>query len=257
MIRPVAAVRSRSGPRRARFAGMLPGGLWGREWLIALGSRRAVALKVAMPLVLTVPLAAGHAPTFWAGMLLSVLVAMIGAVGTGITVARARAAGLLARLAVVPRAPARTVGEWVVAAAAVDGLLLAPAIAVVLIAGQPDPLAGLALVLMVVAVLLVANVLGCALAVLAGSAGDVLLDVVVVLAPLLYLGGLFTGVPREGWRWWAARLDPFSYLHAAFVAALGGSPSFAAVAVLAAAAATSAAALLALAMLGRAVLERA
>jgi hypothetical protein len=241
----------------ARLHGLLPAGMWTREWLLTLARPRAVVVKLAMPLVLTVPLVTGRAPTFWAGMLLTVLVAMVGAVGSGVALARARSGGLLARLAVVPRSPARVVGGWVLAAAAVDTVQMLP-VAVVVIAGGDgaDAMPALALLLCIPAVVLATNALGCALSLLADSPGEVLLDVVVVLAPLLFLGGLFTGVPGSGWRWWAARLDPFAYLHSAFVGALGGSPSFAPGEVIAAAALTAMVALVGLGLLGRTLLER-
>jgi hypothetical protein len=229
--------------------------MWTREWLLTVAHPRSLAIKLAMPLVLTVPLLAGRAPTFWAGMLLTVLVAMVGAVGSGVTLARARQGSLLARLAVVPRPPHRVVGGWVLAAAAVDTVQMLPvALAVALTGAAPDT--ALAMLLCIPAVLLATNALGCALSLLAGGPGEVLLDVVVVLAPLLFLGGLFTGVPRDGWRFWAARLDPFAYLHSAFVGALGGSPSFATADVLVAAAVTATLSLLATAAVARALLAR-
>jgi hypothetical protein len=238
----------------ARLPRLLPATMWSREWLLTLARPRSVVLKLAMPLVLGVPLVAGHAPTFWAGMLLTVLVAMTGAVGSGVSLARARSGGLLARLAVVPQPPARVVGGWVLAAAAVDTVQMLP-VALVVVAGA-SPLAALALLACIPAVVLLTNTLGCALSLLADNPGEVLLDVVVVLAPLLFLGGLFTGVPRDGWRWIAARLDPFAYLHSAFVGALGGSPSFSAAEVLVAAALTAVVSAAALAALSRALLAR-
>lgn len=245
-----------AGARTARLHRLLPAGMWSREWLLTLARPRSVVVKLAMPLVLGVPLVAGHAPTFWAGMLLSVLVAMVGAVGSGVALARARTGGLLARLAVVPRPAARVVGGWVLAAAAVDTVQMLPVAVVVLAAGGATPAAALALLLCIPAVVLATNALGCALSLLADGPGEVLLDVVVVLAPLLFLGGLFTGVPRDGWRWWAASVDPFAYLHSAFVGALGGSPTFGTVAVLVASGLTGAAALAVLALLSRRLLEQ-
>jgi ABC-type multidrug transport system permease subunit len=242
-------------PQTARLRGVLPGGMWTREWLLTLARPRTVLIKLAMPLLLTVPLLAGRAPTFWAGMLLTVLVAMVGAVGSGVTLARARQGGLLARLAIVPRPPHRIVGGWVLAAAAVDAVQMLPvALAVIVSGATPD--AAFALLACIPAVLLATNALGCALSLLAGGPGEVLLDVVVVLAPLLFLGGLFTGVPRDGWRFWAARLDPFAYLHSGFVGALGGSPSFGTADVFAAAAITATLSLLATAAIARALLAR-
>jgi hypothetical protein len=129
-------------------------------------------------------------------------------------------------------------------------------VAVVVIATGASPLAALALLACIPAVVLLTNTLGCALSLLADSPGEVLLDVVVVLAPLLFLGGLFTGVPRDGWRWIAARIDPFAYLHSAFVGALGGTPTFSAGEVMVAALLTAALSVAALAALSRALLAR-
>jgi len=242
--------------RRAVLAGRLPAGLAGREWLVSLARPRSLAIRVAMPLVLGVPLVAGGAPTFWAAMLLTVLVAMVGAVGSGVGLARARASGLLARLAMVPRPAAHVVGGWVLAGASVDAAQLSPLLVVVAAGGHAGATGVAALALAVAAVLLVANALGCLLARLAGGPGEVLLDVVVVLAPLLFLGGLFTGVPATGWRHAAALVDPFTYLHAAFIAALGGDAEAGPAAICAAAAGWSAAALSGLAAAARGTLGR-
>jgi ABC-2 type transporter len=257
-LRPLTARRGADRlPATARLPRVLPAGMWSREWLLTLARPRALLVKLAMPLLLTVPLVTGGAPTFWAGMLLTVLVAMVGAVGSGVSLARARSGGLLARLAIVPRPAALVVGGWVLAAAAVDTVQMAPVAATVLAGGDSgSAVAVLALLACIPAVVLATNVLGCALSLLADGPGEVLVDVVVVLAPLLFLGGLFTGVPREGWRFWAARVDPFAYLHSAFVGALGGSPSFGPGEVLAAAAVTAATALAGLALLSRTLLER-
>jgi hypothetical protein len=243
-------------PRLATRHRVLPGSMWSREWLVTLGRPRALALRVAVPLALAVPLVAGGAPTFWAAMLLTVLCAMVGAVGSGMTLARARGSGLLARLAATPRAPERTVTGWLGASTAVDAVQLLPALAVVAIAGDvPHWWPGLAVA--AVATLLVANVLGCALAIAADGPAEVLLDVAVVLAPLLYLAGLFTGVPRDGWRGAVATADPFSHLQAALVGALGGDPAHSTEAVLAVSAAWIAASIAALVPLSRALVRRA
>ena len=243
-------------PARARLHRVMPAGMWTREWLLTLARPRSVVVKIVMPLILAVPLVTGRAPTFWAGMLLTVLVAMVGAVGSGVALARARSGGLLARLAVVPRSPARVIGAWVLASAAVDAVQMLPVALVVIAAGGSDAQSAVALLACIPAVLIATNTLGCALSLLADGPGEVLLDVVVVLAPLLFLGGLFTGVPRNGWGWWAAHLDPFAYLHSGFVGALGGAPSFGAGDVLVAAACTAAVASAALALLSRALLDR-
>ena len=251
----LALTRPATSPRSLLRA-LMPGTPWGREWLVTLAHPRALAMRVAVPLLLAVPLVTGGAPTFWAAMLLTVLVAMVGAVGSGMTLARARTSGHIARLAVTPGPAWRATGAWVLAAAAVDAVQLLPALVVVAAGGGAGPAALAALLLCVAATLLVANVLGCALALLAGGAAEVLLDVAVVLAPLLFLGGLFTGVPRQGWRFVVARLDPFSHLHSSLIGALGGDRTFAAVEDAAAALVWAGVALLAFVPLGAALLRR-
>jgi hypothetical protein len=242
-------------PRLATLHRALPGSLWTREWLVSLGRPRALALRVAVPLALAVPLVAGGAPTFWAAMLVTVLCAMVGAVGSAMTLARARSSGLLARLAVTPRPPEQAVGSWLAASTSVDAVQLLPALAVIA-AGGGSPAWWPALAASALATLLVANVLGCALAVAAGGPAEVLLDVAVVLAPLLYLAGIFTGVPREGWRATVATLDPISHLQSALVGALGGDPAHGAGTVLLASAIAAAVCLAALVPLSRALLRR-
>lgn len=234
----------------------LPGGLFLRELLVAATRPRALVLKMAFPLVLTIPLVTAHAPTFWAAMLLTVLSAMVGAVGAGMTAARARESGLLVRLTLTPARPWRLLCAWVTAGAIVDLVQLLPALVVVLALAPTTVASGAALLVDVAALLLVANSLGFAVSAFDGGPGEVLLDTVVLLAPLLFLGGLFTGVPASGWRATAASVDPFAYLHAAFIAALGGSPSFSSGAVVLAALCSVAAGLLLVALAAPLVLRR-
>jgi hypothetical protein len=234
----------------------LPGGLFMRELLVNATRPRALALKMAFPLVLTVPLVAAHAPTFWAGMLLTVLCAMVGAVGAGMTAARARESGLMVRLTLTPQPPWRLLCSWVGAGALVDLAQLLPALIVVVALAPTTVATGVALIIAVAAVLIVANSLGFAVSALGGGPGEVLLDTVVLLAPLLFLGGLFTGVPADGWRAAAASVDPFAYVHAAFIAALGGTPSFSSGAVVLAAVCSAVAGLIVVALVAPLVLRR-
>jgi ABC-type multidrug transport system permease subunit len=239
--------------RRAR---LLPRGVASRELAIVLSRPRALAIKAGLPLVLALVLVAGHAPTFWAGMLLTVLVAMVGAVGTAVTVSRARDSGFLTRLAATPGSRQRLLAGWVLAAAAVDVVQLLPVAIAATVTGVAT-LPSFATELVAVAgALVVTNVLGCVITLAAASAAEVLLDVVVVLAPLLYLGGLFTGVPAGGWRAIAAAADPFSHLHSAFIGALGGAATYPAAVDAVAMVVAAVVALAVLAVVSRRVLER-
>lgn len=219
----ITSVRAAAVPRRVA---LMPRTLAARELAVVLSRPRALLIKAGLPLALAVVLVAGRAPTFWAGMLLTVLVAMVGAVGTAVTVSRARESGFLTRLAATPGSRPRLLGGWVLAAAAVDVVQLLPVVAAVAVTGGAGVAELGTLAVAVAAAVVVTNVLGCVVTLAAANAAEVLLDVVVLLAPLLYLGGLFTGVPADGWRSVAALVDPFSHLHSALIGALGGAPTY-------------------------------
>jgi ABC-type multidrug transport system permease subunit len=243
-------------PGATRRARLMPRTVASRELAIVLSRPRAMAIKAGLPLLLALVLVAGHAPTFWGGMLLTVLVAMVGAVGTAVSVSRARDDGFLTRLAATPGSRARLLAGWVLAAAAVDLVQLLPVALAAALAGAGTPASFGVLLVALAAALVVTNVLGCVITLAAANAAEVLLDVVVVLAPLLYLGGLFTGVPADGWRAAVAAADPFSHLHSAFIGVLGGSATYDSVVDVTALVAGAAVALTALLMVSRRVLER-
>ncbi len=142
------------------------------------------------------------------------------------------------------------------AAATVDVVQLLPVAVAVLVTGGGGATEFAVLLVTLAATLVVTNVLGCLVTLAAASAAEVLLDVVVVLAPLLYLGGLFTGVPAAGWRATAASLDPFSHLHSAFIGMLGGTATYPAATDVAATVAAAVVALALLAASSRRILER-
>ena len=227
-----------------------------RELAIVVSRPRALAIKTGLPMALAVILVAGHAPTFWAGMLLTVLMGMIGAVGTAVTVSRAREAGFLTRLAATPGSRPRLLVGWVLAAATVDVIQLLPVAIAVLVTGGGGPAELAVLIVVLAATLVVTNVLGCAVTLAAATASEVLLDVVVLLAPLLYLGGLFTGVPASGWRAVVAAVDPFSHLHSAFIARARGHRDVPGAVDVLAAVAAAVVAIGGLAMVSTRVLER-
>lgn len=200
--------------------------LWQLELRGALARRRALALKLGVPLLLVIPLVTTGAPPFFAGMLLTVLIAMVGTVGTGVTVTRSRGSGWLDRLAVLPL-PAWRVGlEIFFAGWLVDAFQASLVVIVIAAAERPDPATLATTWLMALATLAVSGTIGLGIAALTDHAGEAMLYLAVVLAPLLFLSGLFTGVPATGFRYWAAQLLPFSYLHEGFQLVLGGNPPY-------------------------------
>ncbi|MGC1193568.1 MAG: ABC transporter permease [Candidatus Dormiibacterota bacterium] len=231
--------------------------LWQLELRGTLARRRALVIKLAFPLVLVIPLVATGAPPFFAGMLLTVLIAMVGTVGTGVTITRARGSGWLDRLAVLPL-PAWRVGlEVFFAGWLVDALQATLVLLVIAIAERPDPATLGTTWLLALAALAFSGAIGLGIAALTDHPGEAMLYLAVVLAPLLFLSGLFTGVPAEGIRYWVAQLLPFSYLDEGFQLLVGGNPPYGEpLSFLIAALVFLAISLVATAALGRAILAR-
>ncbi len=231
--------------------------LWQVELRGTLARRRALIIKLAFPLVLVIPLVTTGAPQFFDAMLLTVLIAMVGTVGTGVTITRARGSGWLDRLAVLPL-PAWRVGlELFYAGWLMDCVQATLVMVVIAIADRPDPLTLLATWLIALATLAFSGAIGLAIAALTDHPGEAMLYLAVVLAPLLFLAGLFTGVPATGPRYWVAQILPFTYLGEAFQLVLGGNPPYGdPTAFVIAAAAFLVVAVAAAATIGRAVLAR-
>ncbi len=216
-----AAVRPRSALGHAGHRG-----LWWLELRATLRRRRALAIKLVFPLVLAVPLALTGAPQFFAAMLLTVLIAMVGTVGTGVSLTRARGSGWLDRLAVLPMGRWRVGLELFLAGWVVDCLQATLLVLVLGAAQRPDPLTLFSTWLLSLATLAFSGALGLAVATLTDNPGEAMLLLAVVLAPMLFLSGLFTGVPAAGPRYWIAQLLPFSYLQNAFQLVLHGNPPY-------------------------------
>ncbi len=200
--------------------------LWELELRGTLARRRALVIKLAFPMVLVIPLVTTGAPPFFAGMLLTVLIAMVGTVGTGVTITRSRGSGWLDRLAVLPL-PAWRVGlELFFAGWLVDILQATLVFLVIAIAERPDPATLVTTWLLALAALAFSGAIGLGIAALTDHPGEAMLYLSVVLAPLLFLSGLFTGIPAEGIRFWVAQVLPFSYLDEGFQLLLGGNPPY-------------------------------
>ena len=221
-----AAAVSVSAPAPDRVRGWQPRRLWQLELRATLSRRRALAIKMGFPMLLVIPLAATNAPQFFAGMLLTILIAMVGTVGTGVSVTRSRGSGWLDRLAVLPIRSWRISLEIFFAGWLVDCLQATLIFVVLEIAQRPDPLLILATWLLALASLAFSGAIGLGVATLTDNAGEAMLFLAVILAPLLFLSGLFTGVPAQGIRYWIAQVLPFSYLSDGFQLVLHGNPPY-------------------------------
>ena len=213
--------------RPAAFAGgRLPRSLWQLELRSALARRRALAIKMLFPLLLAVPLVATNSPSFFSAMLLTILVAMVGTVGTGVTVTRSRGAGWLDRLAVLPLPAWRVSVGIFLAGWILDCVQVTIIFIVIEVARRPDPGFILTTWLLALCTMAFAGAIGLAAATLTDNAGEAMLFLAVILAPRPFLAGLFTGVPAEGPRYWVAQVLPFSYLQDGFQLVLGGNPPY-------------------------------
>lgn len=198
--------------------------LWGRELAELLRRPGALALKLAYPLVVGIPLLWSPAPSFYASMAITMLAATLAGLGTAAVLARERASGLQLRYRLLPRPAGALLTERLLACAAVDLVQLLPLLALIALRHPQATAAwGPAVLLTLAGALLAANALGACASSLASSPGEVMLWVMLPLLPAFYLSGLF--LPPAGPMAVVARLLPFSYLHDALDGALGGRPA--------------------------------
>jgi hypothetical protein len=201
----------------------LPASITQREFLEFGRRRRALVIKLAFPLVVGVPLLTSAAPPFYAAMALTMLITIIGALGTGAILSRERAVGLQVRYRLLPRRHGAILLERVVAAAAIDVAQLTLVLG--LLALRHPGAAGWwpALLLAVVGTVLFANVLGAVASTFTTAPGEVMLYILLPLLPAFYLAGVFTPVTGPAQRL-ASIFLPMSYLHEGLLGALQGAP---------------------------------
>jgi len=203
---------------------MLAGTIWQRELVEFAQRRRALLVKLAFPLLVAGPLVLSGAPVIYAAMALTMLVTIVGALGSGAVLSRERQSGLILRYRTLPVTPGRLLIERLSTNAVIDFVQLTPVMLLIALR-HPSAFAWWpALLPSTAAVLLIGNLMGAVASTLSDSPGEVMLYVVVPLLPLLYLSGVFT--PLEQPVLLAiSRLLPFSYLYQATLGALGGQPN--------------------------------
>ena len=199
---------------------MLAGTIWQRELVEFAQRTRALAIKLAFPLVIGVPLVFA-APPFYAAMSLTMLVTIIGTLGSGAVLTRERQSGLTLRYRTLPVTPGRLLIERLTVSALIDLLQLAPVLVLIAVRHPSLPAWWAPLLVSIAAVLLLGNLLGAVASTLSDSPGEVMLYVFIPLLPLLYLSGVFTPLSQPVLLV-ISRLLPFSYLHESLLGALGG-----------------------------------
>ena len=203
---------------------MLAGTIWQRELVEFAQRRRALVIKLGFPLLVALPLVISGAPTIYAAMALTMLITIVGALGSGAVLTRERQSGLTLRYRTLPVTPGRLLIERLSTSALIDFFQLTPVLLVVAVR-QPSAFGWWpALLLSVAAVLLIGNLLGAVASTLSDSPGEVMLYVIIPLLPLLYLSGVFTPL-EPPILLVVSRLLPFSYLYEALLGALGAQPN--------------------------------
>jgi ABC-2 type transport system permease protein len=202
---------------------MLAGSIWQRELVEFAQRRRALVIKLAFPLLIGIPLVSA-APPFYAAMSLTMLIAIIGALGAGAVLTRERQSGLTLRYRTLPVTPGRLLIERLSTSAVIDLLQVIPVLVLIGLRHPSQFAWWPALLLTTAAVLLIGNLMGAVASVLSDSPGEVMLYAVIVLLPLLYLSAVFTPLSQPVLLT-VSRLLPFSYLHESLLGALGGQPN--------------------------------
>ncbi|MFN2465796.1 MAG: ABC transporter permease [Candidatus Dormibacteria bacterium] len=201
---------------------VLPASIPQREFLEFGQRRRALVIKVAFPLVVGVPLLTGGAPPFYAAMALTMLMTIIGALGTAAVLSRERAAELQLRYRLLPRRHGIVLLERLAAAAAIDLAQLALIFGLIALRHPRATTWWPALLLAVVGTVLFANVVGALASTFTTAPGEVMLYVLLPLLPAFYLAGVYAPVTTAGQRA-VSMLLPMTYLHEGLLGALEGS----------------------------------
>jgi ABC-type multidrug transport system permease subunit len=202
---------------------MLAGTIWQRELVEFAQRRRALVIKLAFPLVFGIPLVIA-APPVYAAISLTMLIAIIGALGAGAVLTRERESGLTLRYRTLPVTPGRLLIERLSTSALIDLMQITPVLVLIALRRPTQFAWWPAMVLSTAAVLFIGNLMGAVASTLSDSPGEVMLYVFIPLLPLLYLSGVFTALTEPALLA-VSRLLPFSYLHEALLGALGGQPN--------------------------------
>ncbi len=203
---------------------MLPGRLWQEEIVANLRGRKALAIKVLLPLILLSPLMLDRVPAHVRSVGLAGAVLFVGTFGSAVGLVRLREDKMLERLAVLPQSSARLLGEYILAGVLFDGFqMLVPLVAVAILGG-PAPLRIPGLVACYLVAVVTANALGALAALVASSSGEVHLYAALIV---LVVGGLSAGDlaasvpgPLEA----LGSLLPFHHLSGALLYAWGIAP---------------------------------
>lgn len=199
----------------------LPSSIWQRELSEFVQRPRVLVIRLLLPLALTAPLLHGPRGRELAPMCLTVVLALLGSVATGMTLARERRSGLVLRYRLLPDSAARVGAELLLARAGLRALQAAPALVVVLASGAHGIAWWPALGLGTASTLVVGVVLAAAVSTVTRSRGAATVLTLVPVVAVLALAGAFA--PLLPAQHPITDLMPFTYVHASLAGTLGAS----------------------------------
>ena len=203
--------------------------LWWLELALTLRRPRLLALNVAIPLVLVLPVALGGAPAFHAAAVYTVLFVLFGTFGAAIPLIRDGETGILRRMLLAGMSPRRLLLARVVGGALLDALQILPALALIIVVGSRMAGGGMGTagpafvaVPVLLGALLAANLVGIWVAAMARSLAEGALFAAVISLFLLHGSGVFrTSAPGSAGAV-LERIIPFGPLHRLLLHAAGG-----------------------------------
>lgn len=199
---------------------MLPDALWQEGLLEEFKSRRALAIKLLLPLILIGPLAIAPVPSVIRSSGIAMAVIFIGIFGSSIGITGWKDSKMLERLAVLPISPAAIVFGYIMARSLFVGVQLALPLALILFVSQSGSVSMLWISLCYFASLVSASALGVLVALAARSSGEVHLYAFLIVIAAAGLSGLFPGMGLVGM---AGQISPFWQLSNALIVSWGAS----------------------------------
>lgn len=199
----------------------LPSSIWQRELSEFVQQPRVLVIRLLLPLAVTAPLLHGPNAGVLAPAGVTVVLALLGSLGTGMPLVRERRSGLVLRYRLLPDSPARVGTELLLARAGLHALQAAPALLVVLASGAHGIAWWPGLVLGAGSTLVAGVVYGAAVSTVTRSVGQVTVLTLVPVAAALALARAFA--PLFPALRPVTYLAPFAYVHASLAGTLGAS----------------------------------
>lgn len=188
---------------------MLPNALWQEAIIEECKSRRSLATKLLLPLILVGPLALAWVPPAMRSGGMALAVIFIGIFGSSIGIVGLRDSKMLERLAVLPLHPAVVVSNYIMGRSVFMGIQLALPLALILLVGQSRPISMISLSLVIlcyIAALVSASAVGTVVALIARSSGEVHLYAFLTVIAVAGLSGIFPGTGLIGF---VMKISPF------------------------------------------------